>query len=75
MKLSEDQIVNLLGGTNAVARLCKVTPAAVAQWKTKGIPQDKLMFLGAELEKKSFGLMNRKEMFPKTYKFIWPELE
>ncbi len=75
MRLTDEQIVNLLGGTTRVARMCKVTPAAVAQWKTKGIPVDKLVFLGAELEKKSCGLMNRKNMFPNTYKFIWPELE
>jgi hypothetical protein len=75
MKLTNSQIVDLLGGTTAVAKLCKVSPPAVAQWKTKGIPYDKMVFLGAELEKRSCGLMSRKNMFPKVYKFIWPELE
>lgn len=75
MKLTEPQIIDLLGGTTTVAKLCKVSPPAVAQWKTKGIPYDKLVFLGAELEKKSHGLMSRKTMFPNVYKFIWPELE
>ncbi len=75
MRLTDEQIINLLGGTTAVAKMCKVTPPAVAQWKTKGIPYDKLIYMGAELEKQSCGLMNRKNMFPKVYKFVWPELE
>lgn len=75
MKLSDYQIIELLGGTTQVAKMCKVTAPAVAQWKSKGIPYDKMVFLGAELEKQSHGLMTRKTMFPKVYKFIWPELE
>lgn len=75
MKLTDSQIIDLLGGTTAVAKMCKVSPPAVAQWKNKGIPYDKMVFLGAELEKKSYGLMTRKNMFPKVYKFVWPELE
>ena len=75
MRLTDSQIIDLLGGTTQVARLCKVTAPAVAQWKTKGIPYDKMVFMGAELEKQSCGLMSRKNMFPKVYKFIWPELE
>jgi DNA-binding transcriptional regulator Cro len=75
MKLTDSQIIDLLGGTTAVAKMCKVSPPAVAQWKNKGIPYDKMVFLGAELEKKSYGLMTRKNMFPKVYKFVWPELD
>jgi len=75
MKLTDTQIIELLGGTTAVSKLCKVTPPAVAQWKVKGIPYDKMIFMGAELEKRSCGLMSRKNMFPKVYKFVWPELE
>jgi hypothetical protein len=74
MKLTDTQIIQLLGGTTKVAKLCMVSAPAVAQWKSKGIPQDKLVFLGAELEKCSCGLMSRKTMFPEMYKFIWPEL-
>ena len=75
MKLTDPQIIQLLGGTTKVANLCNVSAPAVAQWKSKGIPYDKLVFLGAELEKQSCGLMSRKVMFPKVYKFIWPELQ
>lgn len=75
MKLNDTQIIQLLGGTSAVSRLCGVSPAAVAQWKVKGLPQDKLYFLAAELEKQSHGLMTRKELFPETWAFVWPELD
>lgn len=74
MKLTDIQIIDLLGGTGTVAKLCEVSAPAVAQWKAKGIPKDKLMFLSAAIELKTKGLINRKSLFPKNYKFIWPEL-
>jgi len=75
MKLNDEQIILLLGGVTKVAKMCEVSLPAVSQWKSNGIPYDKLVFLGAELEKQSHGLMTRKAMFPKTWKFIWPELQ
>jgi len=32
------------------------------------------LFLAALLEKESHGLVTRKDLFPKTYFFVWPEL-
>jgi hypothetical protein len=32
-------IVNRLGGTVKLARICDVTPSAVSQWKKRGIPK------------------------------------
>jgi hypothetical protein len=40
-------IIDELGGTNAVAALCKVTKSAVSQWRTAGIPKARLMYLEA----------------------------
>jgi hypothetical protein len=37
--------IDLLGGTRASARFFEVTPAAVVQWKRKGIPRARLMYL------------------------------
>lgn len=74
MILTQPQLIELLGGTSAVSRICQVSPPAVTQWKVKGIPQDKLYFLAAELEKQSHGLVTRKELFPETWQFVWPEL-
>jgi DNA-binding transcriptional regulator YdaS (Cro superfamily) len=64
----------LLGGTNEVARLCNVAPPAVAQWKLRGIPHGQLLFLAAKIEKDSHGLVSRKDLFPKNYTLVWPEL-
>jgi DNA-binding transcriptional regulator YdaS (Cro superfamily) len=74
MNLSDDQIIALLGGVTKVAKMCEVSLPAVSQWKTGGIPKDKLMFLAAQLEKTSHGLVSRKTLFPKNYQLIWPEL-
>lgn len=38
-------IIDRLGGTSATARLCEVEPASVSEWRTKGIPKARMMFL------------------------------
>jgi hypothetical protein len=73
--LSHDQFIDLLGGTKKVAKMAKVSQAAVTHWRTTDIPEGQLIRLAAELEKQSHGLISRKSLFPHTYKFIWPELE
>lgn len=42
--MDANKIIDALGGTNAVARICKVSPASVTQWREK-IPAARLMFL------------------------------
>lgn len=74
MKLTDSQIISLLGGINEVASLCKVSIPAVHHWKTRGIPALQLMFLGALLEKKSHGLITRKDLFPESWHLVWPEI-
>lgn len=73
--LSHDQLIDLLGGTKKVAKMAKVTQAAVTHWRTSDIPEGQMIRLAAELEKQSHGLVSRKSLFPHSYKFIWPELE
>jgi DNA-binding transcriptional regulator YdaS (Cro superfamily) len=72
--MENNEIIQILGGTTKVAKLCGVTLAAVSQWRTNGIPQDKLVFLAASLEKASDGKYTRKAMFPQTWQDIWVEL-
>jgi hypothetical protein len=55
--------------------MCSVAPPAVTQWRTRGIPHGQLLFLAATLEKQSYGLVTRKEMFPSSWHLIWPELQ
>lgn len=40
-----EKIIEALGGTGAVAKLCEVTDGAVSQWRYNGIPRARLMFL------------------------------
>lgn len=39
------EIIDALGGTSKVAMLCQVTTGAVSQWRKRGIPDARLMFL------------------------------
>lgn len=40
-----NKIIDLLGGTNAVAKLCEIKPGSVSDWRKYGIPKARLMFL------------------------------
>jgi DNA-binding transcriptional regulator YdaS (Cro superfamily) len=74
LKLSDTAIIDLLGGTAKVAKMCKVDNAAVSNWRVRGIPADKYMFLGARIEKESHGLVTRQDLFPNNWYLVWPEL-
>ena len=74
MKLSDAQLIDLLGGSGRVAKLCNVSPPSVTHWRTRGIPHGQLLFLAATLEKESHGLITRKDLFPDNYFLVWPEL-
>jgi hypothetical protein len=39
------KIIEALGGTCAVARLCEVRSPSVSDWKKHGIPRARLMYL------------------------------
>lgn len=45
MDQDPNQIIDALGGTGPVARLCEVNDSAVSQWRKDGIPRARLMFL------------------------------
>ena len=75
LKLTDTAIIDLLGGTAKVARMCKVDPAAVSNWRVRGSPGDKFMFLGARIEEVSHGLVTRQELLPTEWKLIWPDLK
>lgn len=42
---SASEIIDSLGGTFAVARLCEVKPPSVSEWRITGIPRARMMFL------------------------------
>jgi hypothetical protein len=74
LKLTENAMLDLLGGTAKVARMCSCDNATVSSWRKRGIPHGQLLFLAARIEKESHGLVNRKDLFPKNFWLIWPEL-
>jgi hypothetical protein len=45
MNENANAIIDSLGGTVEVSRLCKVTKGAVSQWRENGIPEARLMYL------------------------------
>jgi len=74
-KISSTAMIRLLGGCTRVSKMVNVSVPAVSMWQNGDIPYDKLVILAATLEKESHGLVTRKNLFPKNYKLIWPELE
>lgn len=40
-------IIDRLGGTSVVARLCKIKPPSVHGWRKNGIPPARLMYFQA----------------------------
>jgi DNA-binding transcriptional regulator YdaS (Cro superfamily) len=74
-KLSATAMIKLLGGPTRISKLVGTSVAAVSMWQKGDIPYDKLMILAATLEKESHGLVTRKNLFPTSYKLIWPELK
>jgi len=43
--MNTNLIIDRLGGTGELAKLCRVSAQAVSQWRWKGIPPARLMFL------------------------------
>lgn len=39
------EVIDALGGTSAVAKMCEISPPSVAEWKWVGIPKARLMYL------------------------------
>jgi len=42
---SASEIIDRIGGTAETARLCEIRSASVSEWRRKGIPQARLLFL------------------------------
>jgi DNA-binding transcriptional regulator YdaS (Cro superfamily) len=71
--MDHTELIELLGGTAAVAALTKVKPPSVSGWKEANrIPDDKLIRLAPIAEAR--GITTRKKLFPTDWQEIWPEL-
>lgn len=68
--MTDDQLIKVLGGCSAVARLLNITSASVSGWKT--IPTERKIRLAVIAEDR--GICTRKDLFPHDYQNIWIEL-
>ena len=76
MKITPDFIIDSLGGTAETAKLSSSAWSTVSDWrKMSAIPAGKLILLAYPLEQATKGKIGRKQLFPKVWKQIWPELE
>lgn len=67
------ELIDALGGTTAVARLTRVRPPSVHEWRiSHRIPRDKLVLLVVPIEKLT--RYRRWDLFPLDWPRIWPEL-
>lgn len=75
MKISPSYIIDTLGGTAEAARLSGCAWSTVSDWrKMERIPSGKLVLLAYPMEQVTKGKVGRKQLFPKTWKQIWPEI-
>ena len=72
--MTDTEIIELLGGPTAVARLLDIRAPSVHEWLAGGIPEYRLRELGAEIERLSGGRFTRRERWPEKFAFYWPEL-
>jgi len=49
--MTDSELIDMAGGTHAVAVLCKVTDGGVTQWRTNGIPRARRLYLELALPK------------------------
>lgn len=68
--MKDAQLIDVLGGVTAVARLLNIAPSSVSGWKA--IPLDRKIRLAVIAE--DLGLTTMKELFPDSYQDIWIEL-
>lgn len=74
MSMTDPEIIQLLGGVNAVARMLDIKPPSVSDWLKDGIPEGRLRDLAGQIEIKSAGRFSRRTRWPDKYAFYWPEL-
>ena len=74
IEMTDAEIIEVLGGVTAVARMLDIKPPSVSGWLETGIPEGRLRDLAGQIEIKSGGRFTRKERWPKKFDFYWPEL-
>lgn len=44
-KINASEVIDRIGGTGEVARICEIKPPSVSEWRKAGIPKPWLKFL------------------------------
>lgn len=65
-----DRATRHAGGAAKLARELQVTPAAITNWKTRGVPISHCV----AIERASMGSVTRRDLRPDDWHLIWPEL-
>lgn len=67
------ELIDALDGTSETARLTRVKPSSVSEWRANGvIPRDKLVLVAVQLEQRT--QWRRWHLLPDCWHRIWPEL-
>jgi len=72
--MTDAEIIELLGGPTAVARMLGIKPPSVCGWLVEGIPDGRLRDLAGQIELRSNGRFTRRARWPDKFSFYWPEL-
>ena len=56
MNIHASKVIDVLGGTAAVARIFDISMPSVSDWKHLGIPKPRMMFLRAVYAEKLVGI-------------------
>lgn len=45
--MTDSELIDAMGGTNAVAALCEIKPPSVSEWRKNGIPHGRRLLFKA----------------------------
>lgn len=62
MEIDPNVVIDRLGGTGAVARICEINPASVSGWRENGIPKSRVQFLRAVYPEAFLPVLKHKDL-------------
>ena len=74
MNLTAQQLIGIYGSPYRLARVAGIAGPSVYGWMEKGVPELRLIQLGADIERRTNGQITRQLLRPNDWQLIWPEL-
>ena len=68
------ELIDIAGGTAAVARYVNVSSPSVSEWRKAGIPLDKRVLLAPLIERRTNGRVRRWHVCPENWFKVWDHL-